>query len=76
MGKQPGQGYESIVELELVLEQVERRGVPISRLRDAVASAEAEEIPPEQWGPYIARSLFGAHVADRILRGSVKTPRY
>ena len=76
MGKQKGEEYESIVQLEKVLEHLDTRGVPVQQVRQAVKQAETEAIPQEQLGAFIARAILDPLTAERVLRASLQSTRY
>ena len=76
MGKQKGEGYESLVQLEKVLEYLEREGIPIQEIKQAVQQAEMEAIPCEEIGAFIARAVLDPLTADRVLRESLQGARY
>jgi hypothetical protein len=76
MGKQEGEQYESMVQLERVLEYIDAEGIPIPRVREALERAEAQETPPEQLGTFIARAILDPMASERVLQASVRSPRY
>jgi len=76
MGKQEGEKYESMVQLEKVLESVESSHVSIDRIKETLAQAEAEAVPADQLGPFIAQALFDPDTAESVLQRSLQTTRY
>lgn len=76
MGKQKGEEYESIVQLEKVLEYMDSNGIPIHAVKEAIERSEAEAIPPEQLGTFIARSILDRLTAEQVLRASLRSTRY
>jgi hypothetical protein len=76
MGKQKGEEYESLVQLEKVLEYLDKKGIAIERVRQAVNQAEIEAIPQEELGAFIARAIFDPLTAKQVLRESLQSTRY
>jgi hypothetical protein len=76
MGKQEGENYESMVQLEKVLEYMDSEGIPIHRVKEAIEQAEAEAIPPEQFGTFIARTILEPLTAEQVLKASLRSTRY
>jgi hypothetical protein len=76
MGKQEGEGYASMVQLEKVLEYMDSEGVPIRRVKEALERAEAETISPEQLGVFIARAILDPLTAEQVLKASLRSTRY
>ena len=76
MGKQEGEQYESMVQLERVLEYIDAEGIPIPRVREALERAEAQETPPEQLGIFIAQAILDPLTSERVLQSSLRSPRY
>jgi hypothetical protein len=76
MGKQQGEGYESLVVLEKVLEHLESEGVSPRRLRQVFEQGEAQGVPPEQLGVFLAQETLGAEHAKQVLGASLYSMRY
>jgi hypothetical protein len=76
MGKQAGEGYESIVQLEKILEFMDLQHVPVSKISQAFRSADQEGVPPEQLGPFLARACLDAQTADLALKQAFSSGRY
>ncbi len=76
MGKQKGEEYESLVQLEKVLEYLDKKGIAIEQVRHAVNQAEIEAIPQEQLGAFIARAILDPVTAKQVLRESLQSTRY
>jgi hypothetical protein len=76
MGKQEGEGYESMVQLEKVLEYIDAESIPIHRVKAALEQAEAETIPPEQLGDFMARAILDPLTAEQMLKASLQATRY
>lgn len=76
MGKQEGEGYVSMVQLEKVLEYMDSESVPIRRVKEALERAEAETISPEQLGVFIARAILDPLTAEQVLKASLRSTRY
>ena len=76
MGKQKGEDYESMVQLEEVLEYIELAGIPIQQLTEALERAEAKSTPPEQLGAFIARAILDPLTAEWLLKASLRSTRY
>lgn len=76
MGKQEGAEYESIVQLEEVLEYLDRNGYSVRQLKHAILEADVQSITPDQYGNFIARKMFLPSEAKRRLLESRSTTRY
>lgn len=76
MGKQSGEDYESIVQLEQVLKRLEYQGVPPHQVGLALAQAEAAGIPYEAYGRHIVQSVLEPAAARQILQESLQAARY
>jgi hypothetical protein len=76
MGKQEGEGYESLVQLERILEYLEQARIPIREIKQAVQQAEREAVPHEQIAAFIARVILDPLTAERVLRESLQGARY
>jgi hypothetical protein len=76
MGKQQGEDYESLVLLERVLQYFEKTEVPIPNIQQAVTRAEAENVPPEKWGAFLAQVILGPLEAERVLKAAFADGRY
>jgi hypothetical protein len=76
MGKQEGEDYESLVQLEKVLEHLDMERFPAPQVKRVVEQAEAEAIPPEQLGVFIAQATLTPESAERVLRESLREARY
>jgi hypothetical protein len=76
MGKQEGEEYESMVQLEKVLEYVDSKRISINCVQEAIDRAEAETIPPEQLGAFIARTTLDLPTAEQVLKASLRSTRY
>ena len=76
MGKQEGEEYESMVQLEKVLEYMDSKGIPIHRVKEALERAQAETTPPDQLGVFIARAILDPLTTERVLKTSLQSTRY
>ncbi len=76
MGKQTGEEYESIVQLEKVLEYLEKKEFPAHKVDQAMRQAEKEAIPSDQIGVFIARNILDPLTAEQVLKQSLQTTRY
>jgi hypothetical protein len=76
MGKQAGEDYESFVQLEVILKQLEALEIPPQHVKQALAQAEAGGIPFESYGAYIAQAVLEPPLASRVLEESLQATRY
>ncbi len=76
MGKQKGEEYESIVQLEKILEFLEFHRVSIQDVRHAIQLAETKAVPPAELSEFIARTILDSSTAEQALRHSLQTTRY
>ena len=76
MGKQSGEDYESIVQLEEVLKRLESLGVPPQQVKLALDQAEAAGVAYEAYGAYIAQAVLEPADAHLILQESLQATRY
>lgn len=76
MGKQAGESYESIVQLEKVLEYLENKGIPVDQVKKIVEAADSEQVPNDQLGDYIGRAILDQQSAEFILKESLRQARY
>jgi hypothetical protein len=76
MGKQTGEEYESIVQLEKILEYLEKSGVSPHQVSQAMSLAEKEAVPPSQLGAFLAQETLDPSTATQALRKSLESARY
>lgn len=76
MGKQKGEEYESIVQLERVLEYVDSEGIPTHRVKESIQRSEAEGIPAKELGGFIARAILDPLTAEQVLKASLRSTTY
>lgn len=76
MGKQEGEAYESIVQLEMVLQYLDSIGTTSDQVARTMDQAEAQAIPPDQLGIFIARKILDPLTAGKILEDSLRSTRY
>lgn len=76
MGKQSGEDYESIVQLEMVLKELEKLGVPPQQVKRAVEQAEAENLSYEAYGAFITQAILETAAAQQVLREALQATRY
>ncbi len=76
MGKQQGEDYESLVQLEKVLQYFEQTRVPLTSIQRAVERAESENIPSEQMGAFLAGVILEPGEAERVLKNAFSEGRY
>jgi hypothetical protein len=76
MGKQSGEEYESIVQLEKILQTLEGLNISPLQVARAVQIAEQEGIPPSEWGAFLAQQTLDPQTASRALRQSLQSTRY
>ena len=65
-----------MVQLEKVLEYIDSEGIPVHRVKAALERAEAETIPPEQLGDFMARAILDPLTAEQMLKASLQSTRY
>lgn len=76
MGKQEGEDYESLVQLEKVLEYLENNNYTVEQIKWALNLAESEKIPNESFGSFIALKILEEDIADQLLKDSLAGARY
>lgn len=76
MGKQEGEDYESLVQLEKVLEYLENNNYTVEQVRWALDLAESEKIPNESLGSFIALKILEEDIADQLLKDTLAGARY
>lgn len=76
MGKQSGEDYESIVQLEGVLKKLEELDVPPWQVKQALERAEAEAVPYEAYGAFIIQAVLEPAAAQQALREALQASRY
>lgn len=67
MGKQDASSYQSILQLQKVLEYSASCNIPIRRLRKILQEYESSQSSHTHLGTYIAHRLFDEETAERVL---------
>jgi hypothetical protein len=65
-----------MVQLEKVLEYADSKRISIDCVQEAIDRAEAETIPSEQLGTFIARTILDLPTAEQVLKASLRSTRY